>query len=63
MSGNYRVAAELTGEAKMLAEAAKAASRAAIARTFAAGLPITIAKDGKLVSVAPDGTETVLEDL
>ena len=47
----------------MLAEAAKAASRAAVARAFAAGLPITIAKDGKLVSVAPDGTETVLEDL
>lgn len=54
---------ELTGEAKMLAEAAKAASRAAVARAFAAGLSITIAKNGKLVRVAPDGTETVLKDL
>ena len=40
MSGNYTVATELTGEAKMLAEAAKAASRAAVAQAFAAGLSI-----------------------
>ena len=63
MGIKYRVATELSGEAKMLAEAAKEASRAAVAKTFAAGLSIAIAKNGKLVSVAPDGTETILGDL
>ena len=46
----------------MLAEAAKAASREAVAQAFAAGLSIVVARDGKLVRIAPDGTETVLED-
>ena len=63
MSGNYTVATELTGEAKMLAEAAKAASRAAVARAFAAGLSIVVEKAGKLVRIAPDGTETILGDV
>ena len=63
MTGTYRITTELTGEAKMLAEAAKAASREAVAQAFAAGLSIVVAKDGKLVRIAPDGTETVLEDL
>ena len=47
----------------MLAEAAKAASHAAVAQAFAAGLSIVVAKNGKLVRIAPDGTETVMEDL
>lgn len=63
MPEKYRIVTELTGEAKMLAEAAKAASRAAVAKAFAAGLSITIAKNGYLVRVAPDGTETVLRPL
>lgn len=63
MVKNYRVVTELTGEAKMLAEAAKAASRAAVAKAFAAGLSIAIAKDGNLVKVDPDGTETILKKL
>lgn len=54
---------ELSKEAKVLAAAAKAASREAVAKTFAAGLSIVVAKDGKLVRIAPNGTETVLEDL
>ena len=62
VSGNYTIATELTGEAKVLAEAAKAASREAVAQAFAAGLSIVVAKGGKLVRIAPDGTETVLED-
>lgn len=45
----------------MLAEAAREASRDAVKRAFAAGLSIAIVKDGKLVQVAPDGTETILE--
>ena len=36
MSGNYTIATELSGEAKILAEAAKAASREAVAQAFAA---------------------------
>ncbi len=63
MDEKYRVVKELTGEAKMLSEAAKAASRAAVAKAFAAGLSIVVGKDGKLVRIAPDGTETVLRDL
>ncbi|MCR5413502.1 MAG: hypothetical protein K6F50_02080 [Kiritimatiellae bacterium] len=59
----YEVQTELTGEAKMLAEAAKAASRAAIAKTFAAGLPIVVGENGKIVRVYPDGTKTILGDL
>jgi len=47
----------------MLAEAAREASREAVARTFAAGLSITVAKDGKLMRIAPDGTETVIRAL
>ncbi len=47
----------------MLAEAAREASRDAVNRAFAAGLSITIAKDGKLVEISPDGTETIVGDL
>ena len=47
----------------MLAEAAKEASREAVAQAFAAGLSILVGKNGKLVRIDPDGTETVLEDL
>ena len=46
-------AAGMTGEAKVLAEAAKAASRAAVAQACAAGLSIVVAKNGKLVRIAP----------
>ena len=63
MALQYRVVEELTGEAKMLAEDAKAASRAAVARAFAAGLSIVVAKDGNLVRIAPDGTETIMRKL
>ena len=63
MSGNYTIATELSGEAKILAEAAKVASREAVAQAFAAGLSIVVAKEGKLVRIAPDGTETVIRDL
>lgn len=59
----YTFSTELTREEKMLAEAAREASRQAVRETFAAGLPIAIVKDGKVVQVAPDGTETVVEVL
>lgn len=63
MTGNYTITTELSKEAKVLAEAARAASRDAVRQAFAAGLSITVAKNGKLVRIAPDGTETILEDL
>lgn len=63
MSGNYIVTPELSKEAKVLAAAAKAASREAVAHAFAAGLSIVVAKDGKLVRIAPDGTETFIRKL
>ena len=62
MSGNYTVVTELSKEAKVLAAAAKAASREAVAQAFAAGLSIVVSKNGRLVRIAPDGTETAFED-
>lgn len=59
----YTISTELSQEEKMLAEAAREASRDAVNRAFAAGLSITIAKDGKLVEISPDGTETIVGDL
>lgn len=46
---------------RRLAAAAKAASRDAVAKAFAAGLSITVFRDGKVVRIAPDGTETVVD--
>jgi len=63
MSGDYTVVTEWDAEAKMLADAAKLASQEAVAKAFAAGLSITVAKDGYLVRIAPDGTETVIRRL
>lgn len=63
MPENYIVRTELTDEEKKLAAAAASASRDAVQAAFAAGLSITIGKNGKLVEVAPDGTETIIGDL
>lgn len=52
----------MTEDDRRLAAAAEAASRDAIARTFAAGLSILVEKDGRLVRIDPDGTETVVDD-
>ena len=49
-------------EDRRLAAAAKAASRDAVAKAFAAGLSITIYRDGKIIRIAPDGTETEVDD-
>lgn len=46
---------------RRLAAAAKAASRDAVAKAFAAGLSITVYRDGKVIRIAPDGTETVVD--
>lgn len=62
MCCDYKISTELTAEEQMLAEAAREASRDAVKRAFAAGLSIAVVKDGKVVQIAPDGSERVLED-
>lgn len=59
----YTISTELSQEEKMLAEVAREASRDAVKRAFAAGLSIAVIKDGKLVQISPDGTETFLEEV
>ena len=49
--------------AKVFAASAAAASREAIAESFAAGLSITVQRGNRIVEVAPDGTETLIEEL
>jgi len=63
MPEHYKIRTELTEEEQKLAYCAREASRDAVKAAFAAGLSITIAKNGKLVEVAPDGTETIIGDL
>lgn len=63
MPKDYIVKTELSDEEKKLAAAAEAASREAVQAAFAAGLSITVGKNGKLIEIAPDGTETILGDL
>jgi hypothetical protein len=53
----------LTEEEKRLAASAAAASHAAIADAFARGLSITVLRGNRIVRVAPDGTETLVEVL
>jgi len=50
----------VTEEDRMLAAAAAAASKAAVERTFAAGRPITVFRDGKLIQIYPDRHEVVI---
>jgi len=63
MPEHYTIRTELTAEEEKLARCAREASREAVREAFAAGLSITIGKNGKLVELAPDGTETILGDL
>ncbi len=53
----------LRPDEQRLADAAKHASEEAIREAFAAGLSITIVRDGWIVKVAPDGTETRIRKL
>jgi len=63
MPEHYVIRTELTPEEEKLARCAREASREAVKAAFAAGLSITIEKNGKLVEVAPDGTETIIGDI
>ena len=50
-------------EAKMLARLAPKASMEAVRATWARGLSVTVLEDGKIVSIAPDGTRTFVKEL
>lgn len=47
-------------ESKMLAAAAKCASRAAIEELRAHNLPITFARDGDIIRLYPNGEEHII---
>lgn len=49
--------------AKMLQECATKSSKAAVDAAFAHGLSITVARNGYLVRVSPEGIETRLRPL
>ena len=56
MTPRFRVVAGPNGSGKTtLAASAVAASREAIARAFAAGLSVTVMRDGRIVRLSPDG--------
>ena len=58
-----RNAAEETEETKTLRKIAAEAGHQAYLEALAHGLSVTIAKDGKLVRVAPNGEETIIGTL
>ena len=50
-----------TEETKRLRESAERAGANAIAKAFSKGIPVTIMRDGVMIQINPDRTETVLE--
>lgn len=50
-----------TAEMKRLRDSAEKAGAEAAAQTLAEGIPITIMRDGVLIQINPDHTETVIE--
>lgn len=63
MNTTVRYNCPLTPFGERLARCAREASRAAIARTHAAGLSVTVMKGNKIIEIAPDGTETVIKEV
>ena len=55
--------AKETAETKRLRESAARAGDNAIAKALANGIPVTILRDGVLIQINPDLSETVLEKL
>jgi len=47
----------------MLARLAPKASMEAVRAAWARGLSVTVLEDGKIVSIAPDGTRTFVKEL
>ena len=52
-----------TAEIKRLRASAARASANAVANALAKGIPVTIMRDGALIQINPDRTETVIEVL
>ena len=52
-----------SAEAKRLRASAEKAGAQAAARALAEGIPITVMRDGVLIQINPDRTETVVEVL
>lgn len=55
--------AKETAEAKRLRDSAAKAGAKAVAKALAKGIPVTIMRDGVLIQINPDRTETVIEAL
>ena len=52
-----------TAETKRLRDSAAKAGSKAVAKALAKGIPVTIMRDGNLIQINPDRTETVIEAL
>lgn len=48
-------------EDRILAESARRGSEEAVRQTLAAGIPITILRNGEIVEIWPDGSEKVMK--
>ena len=55
--------AKETAETKRLRASAAKASAKAIADALAKGIPVTVMRDGVLIQINPDRTETIVEAL
>ena len=55
--------AKETAETKRLRDSAAKAGAKAVAKALAKGIPVTIMRDGVLIQINPDSTETVIEAL
>ena len=55
--------AKETAETVRLRTSAAKAGANAVANALAKGIPVTIMRDGALIQINPDRTETVIEDL
>ena len=55
--------AKETAETKRLRASAAKAGAKAIADALAKGIPVTVMRDGNLIQINPDRTETIVEEL
>ncbi|MDD4804894.1 MAG: hypothetical protein PHN69_07115 [Candidatus Pacebacteria bacterium] len=52
----------MTEENQDFVNSIKAAIQKQIEETWAAGRPITVGRDGKVIEIYPDGTEKIIKD-
>lgn len=55
--------AKETAEIKRLRDSAAKAGAKAVANALAKGIPVTVMRDGVLIQINPDRTETIVEAL